>query len=153
MATWSTTSRPRRSGRPTCCAPRSARPRWESRAGRPYAASSSRPASSKTGFACTARCSDGSRPVIVVSHRGPYSFGRGDDGELIVNRGAGGIVSALGPLLAAERDATWIAAAISDDDRAAARAGTSGDLEVKLRLLDIDREQHHMHYEVVANGV
>ncbi|MDP9333871.1 MAG: trehalose-6-phosphate synthase, partial [Actinomycetota bacterium] len=91
--------------------------------------------------------------MIVVSHRGPYSFGRGDDGNLTAHRGAGGIVSALGPLLSDDIDATWIAAAISDDDRAAARAGTTGDLDVNLRLLDLDRAQHRMHYEVVANGV
>ena len=91
--------------------------------------------------------------MIVVSHRGPYSFGRDDAGNLTAHRGAGGIVSALGPLLDREVDVTWIAAAISDDDRAAARAGTTGDLDVSLRLLDLDPEQHHMHYDVVANGV
>ena len=91
--------------------------------------------------------------MIVVSHRGPYSFGRDDNGKLIANRGAGGIAGALGPLLAHEIDVTWIAAAISDDDRAAAHAGSSGDLAVDLQLLDLDREQHHMHYDVVANGV
>jgi len=83
--------------------------------------------------------------VIVVSHRGPYGFGRGDDGKLIAHRGAGGIAGALGPLLADEIDVTWIAAAISDDDRAAAHAGSTGDLAVDLRLLDLDRQQHHMH--------
>ena len=91
--------------------------------------------------------------MIVVSHRGPYSFSRGDDGNLTAHRGAGGLVSALGPLLSAEVDATWIAAAISDDDRSAVRAGTTGDLDVQLRLLDLDRAQHRMHYDVIANGV
>jgi trehalose 6-phosphate synthase len=91
--------------------------------------------------------------VIVVSHRGPYNFGRDDDGNLVAHRGAGGIVSALGPLLADKTDATWIAAAMSDDDAAAGRAGATGDLDIKLRLLELDREQHRMHYDVVANGV
>lgn len=91
--------------------------------------------------------------MIVVSHRGPYQYGRDDNGELVAQRGAGGIVSALGPLLADKVDATWMAAAMSDDDRAAGKAGTIGDLDVNLRLLDLDREQHRMHYEVVANGV
>jgi trehalose 6-phosphate synthase len=91
--------------------------------------------------------------VIVVSHRGPYQFGSDDDGNLIARRGAGGVVSALVPLLAGQADATWIAAAMSDDDRAAVQAGITGDLEVNVRLLELDREQHRMHYDVVANGV
>ena len=91
--------------------------------------------------------------MIVVSHRGPYNFGRDDDGNLVAHRGAGGIVSALGPLLADKTDATWIAAAMSDDDQAAGRAGATGDLDIKLRLLELDREQHRMHYDVVAYGV
>jgi trehalose 6-phosphate synthase len=91
--------------------------------------------------------------VIIVSHRGPYQFSRDDDGELVAQQGAGGIVSALSPLLAAKADATWIAAAMSEDDRAAGRAGTIAHLDVNVRLLDLDREQHRMHYEVVANGV
>jgi trehalose 6-phosphate synthase len=91
--------------------------------------------------------------VIIVSHRGPYQFSRDDNGELVAHQGAGGIVSALSPLLADKTDATWIAAAMSEDDRAAGRLGTIAHLEVNVRLLDLDREQHRMHYEVVANGV
>ncbi|MDQ1475171.1 MAG: trehalose 6-phosphate synthase, partial [Actinomycetota bacterium] len=91
--------------------------------------------------------------MIIVSHRGPYQFSRDDDGELVAQQGAGGIVSALSPLLADKSDATWIAAAMSDDDRAAGRVGTIAHLDVNVRLLDLDREQHRMHYEVVANGV
>ena len=73
--------------------------------------------------------------MIVVSHRGPYNFGRDDDGNLVAHRGAGGIVSALGPLLADKTDATWIAAAMSDDDAAAGRAGATGDLDIQHRDL------------------
>jgi trehalose 6-phosphate synthase len=91
--------------------------------------------------------------VIVVSHRGPYTFGRDDDGDLAAQRGAGGVVSALSPLLAEKADVTWIAAAMSDDDRAAEAAGLTRDLDVAVQLLDLDREQHRMHYDVVANGV
>ena len=53
--------------------------------------------------------------MIVVSHRGPYQFTRTDNGDLVAHRGAGGIVSALAPLLADKSDATWIAAAMSDE--------------------------------------
>jgi trehalose 6-phosphate synthase len=91
--------------------------------------------------------------VIVVSHRGPYQFNRNGDGDLVAHRGAGGIVSALAPLLADKSDTRWIAAAMSDDDCAAEQAGTTRELDIDLRLLELDREQHRMHYQVVANGV
>jgi trehalose-6-phosphate synthase len=63
------------------------------------------------------------------------------------------VVSALGPLLTEKDDTTWIAAALSDDDRAAARAGAIGGLDIDLRLLDLDPGLHRMHYDVVSNGV
>ena len=59
------------------------------------------------------------RPVVIVSNRGPLSFSRTDDGELVAKRGAGGLVSGLAPLVTGT-DAVWIAAAISDGDREAA---------------------------------
>ena len=49
--------------------------------------------------------------MIVVSHRGPYRFERLADGGFRAHRGAGGIVSALLPLLTGRADARWIAAA------------------------------------------
>jgi trehalose 6-phosphate synthase len=94
--------------------------------------------------------------VIVLSHRGPYRFERdeaGDGTTFIAKRGAGGVVSALGPLLAERSDATWIAAALSDDDRVASRLGATRGLDVDLHLLDLDPVQHRLHYDVVANGV
>ena len=91
--------------------------------------------------------------MIVVSHRGPYRFDRIDDGGFAVHRGAGGVVSALGPLLAEKAEATWIAAALSDDDIAAQASGATEELDITLHLLALDREQHRMHYDVIANGV
>jgi len=91
--------------------------------------------------------------VIVVSHRGPYQFSRDENGDLGAHRGAGGIVSALSPLLTDNPQATWIAAAMSDEDCEAERTGVTAGLELKVRLLDLDHEQHRMHYDVVANGV
>jgi trehalose 6-phosphate synthase len=91
--------------------------------------------------------------VIVVSHRGPYRFERNEDGSFTGHRGAGGIVSALGPLLTEAGDTTWIASAMSDGDRAAAAEGALDGLDVRLHLMDIDPVQYRMHYDVVANGV
>jgi len=91
--------------------------------------------------------------MIVLSHRGPYRFQRCDDGTFIARRGAGGVVSALGPLLTEKSDATWVAAALSDDDRAAVHSGVVDGIDIDLDLLDLDPVAHRMHYEVIANGV
>ena len=66
------------------------------------------------------------RPIVVVSNRGPVSFRRDDAGELIARRGAGGLVSGLSPLMV-RPDRTWIAAALSADDRAAIAADPDPD--------------------------
>jgi trehalose 6-phosphate synthase len=93
--------------------------------------------------------------VIVVSHRGPYRFFLSDDGTFSARRGAGGLVSALGPLLldAPNTDHTWIAAAMSKVDVAAVEAGEVDELGVDLTLLDLDPLEHRLHYDVVSNGV
>ena len=90
--------------------------------------------------------------MIVVSHRGPVAFRRNDAGAFESRRGAGGIVSTLSPLLTGRDDAIWIAAAISDDDHAAVRAGAAHAPGFDVRLLDLDRDQHRLHYDVVSNG-
>ncbi len=58
------------------------------------------------------------------------------------------------PLLANREDATWVAAAISADDRAAVQAGTptpTGGVHAKLLTLDPDVSR--LHYDVISNGV
>ncbi len=92
--------------------------------------------------------------MIVVSNRGPFRFTREPDGTFSTHRGSGGVVSALMPLLANREDATWVAAAISADDRAAVQAGTptpTGGVHAKLLTLDPDVSR--LHYDVISNGV
>jgi trehalose 6-phosphate synthase len=91
--------------------------------------------------------------LIVVSHRGPYRFFLSDDGTFSARRGAGGVVSALGPLLLESSEHTWIAAAMSREDLAAVEAGETDDLDVDLQLLDLDPQAHRLHYDVISNGV
>ena len=90
--------------------------------------------------------------MIVVSHRGPVSFSRDATGAFEARRGAGGVVSALGPLLADRSHTHWIAAAITPDDHAAVAAGASHVPEFDLTLLRLDPAVHRLHYEVVSNG-
>ena len=92
--------------------------------------------------------------MIVVSHRGPYAFTERDDGTFEARRGAGGVVSALGPLLDRhEHPTVWVAAAIGDGDRAAIRAGQTTVSGVDVHLIDLDPRTHRLHYDVVSNSV
>jgi len=89
--------------------------------------------------------------LIVVSNRGPVSFRRADDGSLMSRRGAGGLVSGIGPLVAGS-GATWIAAALSDADRDAAAEGTVEAEGFRARLLAIDADVLRLAYDVVGNA-
>jgi trehalose 6-phosphate synthase len=97
--------------------------------------------------------------LVVASNRGPVQFEIDDDGNLSAGRGAGGMVAALGPALAGQ-GGTWVAAAISDGDRVAARrVARSGrrrriDLpqgSVQLRSLVIDPREYQNYYNRVSN--
>ena len=92
------------------------------------------------------------QPIVLVSNRGPVSFERTGAGELISKRGAGGLVSGIGPL-AADGDVTWLAAAMSDEDREAASAGVVEADGFRVRLLDLDEETFRLAYDVVSNEV
>ena len=60
-------------------------------------------------------------PLILVSNRGPATFGRDEGGELRATRGGGGLVTALQGLVE-HRDAIWVASAMSDEDVEVSRA-------------------------------
>ena len=112
------------------------------------------------------------RPVVLVSHRGPVTFGRSADGRT-AKRGAGGLVTALMDLSRQLEDVTWVCGASSDEDAvvaaehrgAAARVALSQPPElvpgdesgsadapvVPLRLVPVDHEEHDRFYNVIAN--
>ena len=95
--------------------------------------------------------SDRGRPIVLVSNRGPISFDLDDQGALQGRRGAGGLVSGIGPLVIGT-PTTWIAAAITDGDRAAAATGSVVEHDgFRVRLLALDPEQYRMAYDVVSN--
>ena len=97
--------------------------------------------------------------VLVASNRGPVSYGRTQEGGLTARRGGGGMVSGMSSGLrglTADGGALWLCAALSDDDREAARqgaraAGGSGD--VPVRMLDIPPDVHEAAYNGIANSV
>ena len=100
----------------------------------------------------------GRRKLIVVANRGPVGYGRSASGERIVLRGGGGLVTALRSLVA-HHDVTWIASAMSDEDRAvAAEHGGDGFEETardgspyRLRLVAHEPTAYDWYYNVVAN--
>ena len=98
-------------------------------------------------------------PLVVASNRGPVTFERGERGELVAHRGAGGLVTAL--LGALQRvDGLWVAAAISDTDREIASGPDGGrrDMEAfgsdyRIRLLDVPPDRYDGYYNRISNGV
>ena len=90
------------------------------------------------------------RPVVIVSNRGPVSFSIGEDGEPVGRRAAGGLASGLGPLIRGT-DTQWIAAAMSDGDRAIAARGVTTAEDFRIRLLDIDADTYDAYYDDVCN--
>lgn len=89
--------------------------------------------------------------LVVVSNRGPLSFTTGPDGELKATRGAGGLVSSLGPAVAGT-GATWVAAAVSDDDRRAAQEGAVEAEGFRVRTLAVDPPAYRRFYDTIANA-
>lgn len=92
------------------------------------------------------------RPLVLVSNRGPVSFEQGVDGTFTSRRGAGGLVSGIGPLIT-DTDTTWLAAAITDGDRAACSSGVVEADGFRVDLLAVDPETYRLAYDVVSNEV
>jgi trehalose 6-phosphate synthase len=98
------------------------------------------------------------RKLIVVSNRGPVTYGRDADGERVARRGGGGLVTALRSLVELH-DVTWIASAMSDEDRAVSvdTGGAAIDEQsrdgspFRLRLLVHDETAYDWFYNVVSN--
>jgi trehalose 6-phosphate synthase len=96
-------------------------------------------------------------PLVLVSNRGPATFRRDDDGELVPTRGGGGLVTAMKGLVE-HRDALWVASAMNEEDVLVSHehGGKSFDCEVdgtgyRLRLVESDPDAYDGFYNVVAN--
>jgi trehalose 6-phosphate synthase len=121
--------------------------------------------------------------VLVASNRGPVSYWFGVDGTLIGRRGGGGLVAGVASgaaALALQADVSWICAAVTAADRAAASLWgadppdtqdlvpqdildpqstlntqdtlISDDGDVTVRMLDIPPGTFHRAYNNVANS-
>ena len=101
----------------------------------------------------------GRRKLIVVSNRGPVSYGRDAEGNRVARRGGGGLVTALRGLVA-HHDVTWIASAMGDEDEAAAAEAAGGFDETtadgapyRMRFVVHDDDAYDRYYNVVSNPV
>jgi len=91
--------------------------------------------------------------IVIVSNRGPFSFKKNADGMFKVERGAGGLVTAL-TALAEQHDVLWVAAAMDKDDRRWVDAQPDAPQQVEgisLRLIKPDRKAYHGYYNVISN--
>jgi trehalose 6-phosphate synthase len=97
------------------------------------------------------------RKLIVVSNRGPISYAR-ESGRRVARRGGGGLVTALRSLIA-DHDVTWIASAMTGEDRAVAAELGGGAIDessrdgtpYRLRLVAHDESAYDWHYNVISN--
>ena len=101
---------------------------------------------------------DSHRKLLVVSNRGPVSYDRSAIGERIARRGGGGLVTALRSLVA-HHDVTWVASAMTDEDRAVAAEHAGASVEetardgspYRVRLVAHDPTAYDWYYNVVSN--
>ena len=86
---------------------------------------------------------------MIVSNRGPVSFDL-VDATPVARRGAGGLTSALAPLIAGT-DTLWVAAAMTEGDRVVAGRGVTDADDFRVRLLSFDEHTWKFHYDTVCN--
>src|SRR5918996_3711691 len=97
--------------------------------------------------------------LVIVSNRGPAQFELGPDGERVVQRGGGGLVTALTGLVA-RRHALWVASAMTDEDVVVARESGGEPVSVELDgvayevlLVESDPFAYDRFYNVIANPI
>src|SRR5216684_3213832 len=95
--------------------------------------------------------------LVIASNRGPVTFQRGPDGELVPKRGAGGLVTALSHVMA-DTGGLWLAAAITPGDREMVRQQSGKPVEIpvergtlRLRYLIFEREAYDRYYNRISN--
>ena len=98
------------------------------------------------------------RKLIVASNRAPVSYRLDDDGNRVARRGGGGLVTALRSLVS-HHDVTWIASAMTDEDRAVAAEADGEAIDetardgsaYRLRFVDSEPTAYDWHYNVISN--
>ena len=96
------------------------------------------------------------RRLIIVSNRGPVTYTRDEHGRS-ARRGGGGLVTALAPLVS-RHEVTWVANAMTDEDRAVAAEAAGafdetgrGGAPYRFRLVVHDPGDFDRFYNEFAN--
>ncbi len=96
------------------------------------------------------------RRLILISNRGPVDYRVGKDDSLQLNRGSGGVVTALSAI-SKYVELTWIASAMGEGDRRVA-AQEGGRFQVQLpgqrlylRFVTSPRNVYHKYYNLFCN--
>jgi trehalose 6-phosphate synthase len=96
------------------------------------------------------------RRLILVSNRGPVEYRVAQNGELQLNRGTGGVVTAL-RAISKYIEVTWIASTMGEGDRLAASSQigrfqvTLPGQRLYLRLVTSPRNVYHKYYNLFCN--
>jgi len=93
----------------------------------------------------------GGADLVIASNRGPLSFRMDGTGTPVAADTAGGLAGALDSALRGT-EATWVAAAMSEADRAAADAGLMTRPGLRLVTVRPDLVTYRMAYDVVSNA-
>jgi trehalose 6-phosphate synthase len=100
-----------------------------------------------------------SEQLVIVSNRGPAEFERDAEGERVVRRGGGGLVTALTGLVS-HRKALWVASAMTDEDVAVAVEAGGEPVEVEVDgvaydvcMVESDSLAYDRFYNVIANPI
>lgn len=88
--------------------------------------------------------------TVLASNRGPLAFHL-EGGHPVAGVSAGGLAGSLHPLVVGT-GATWVACALSDADRIAARTGLMSENGLRLELIDPEPDRYRMAYDVVSNA-
>ena len=93
------------------------------------------------------------KSVIISSNRGPVTFSKNSEGEIVVQRGSGGLVTALTGVVR-NIDAIWISCAITAEDRnfgeGTISISESGD-EIKIKFVSPSEDAYQGYYNVISN--
>ncbi len=95
------------------------------------------------------------RRLVVAANRGPVAFHDDPDGQPIVTRGAGGLVTVLTAMLR-KRPGLWVAVAQSDEEVRLAKRGEAVEVTLegdtyRVRYVAPDPETFFRYYNIVAN--
>ena len=100
------------------------------------------------------------RALIVASNRGPVTFSLEPDGSFVSRKGSGGVVTAVSAI-ARDLQPIWIAAAMTEGDRARAQlARERGETlisppgprpEFRVQYVVPTADAYHLYYNVISN--